>query len=149
MTQESALQEATYLVQHGLVWVHRILTPGQNQSEIASAVAFTRNSETVATISKVITSARWRRFGCAERLVRRVCKQYAICLCRGAKSNRYFHSLLLTKESVVLYVAHNNPGAAKVYRRVGFVGLDGMAVEGVDPWVETGFDRTQVQLGHW
>ena len=87
MTRAAALEEATYLVQHGLVWVHRILKPGQTHSEIASAVAYTRNSETIATISKVITSARWRRFGCAERLVRRVSKQYVLYLCREVKSN--------------------------------------------------------------
>lgn len=151
MTRASALQEAAYLVNNGLVWIHRILTPGQSQSEIASAVAFTRNSESIATVTKVITSVKWRRFGCAERLVRRVCRQYVLCLSREARSDRDFYSLLQTKESVVLYVAHNNPGAAKVYRRVGFVGLakEGPAVEGVDPWLEIGFDRSQVRLGHW
>jgi len=68
-----------------------------------------------------------------------------------AKSDRDLYSLLQTKENVVLYVAHDNPGAAKVYRRVGFVGLakDGPAVEGVDPWLEIGFEPSQVQLGHW
>ncbi len=60
-------------------------------------------------------------------------------------------SLLKTKESVVLYVAHNNPAAAKVYHRVGFVGLEPQAekVSGVDSWLELGFDRRRVVLGHW
>jgi hypothetical protein len=78
---ESALKEATYLVNNGLVWVHRIRKSGQSQSEIASIVAFTRNSKSVATISKVFTSPNWRRHGCAERLVRRVCKEYVLFLC--------------------------------------------------------------------
>lgn len=48
-------------------------------------------------------------------------------------------------------MAHDNPPANKVYRRVGFVGLDEVEVEveGVDPWVEIGFDRDIVELGHW
>lgn len=60
-------------------------------------------------------------------------------------------SLLRLKESVVLYVAHNNPTAAKVYHRVGFVGLseDEEPVEGVDSWLELGFDQEKVELGHW
>ena len=51
----------------------------------------------------------------------------------------------------MLYVAHNNPAAAGVYSRVGFVGFgpDSEPVEGVDSWLELGFDRKQVQLGHW
>jgi hypothetical protein len=67
------------------------------------------------------------------------------------ESDQNLHSLLLTKESVVLYVGHDNPGAAKVYHRVGFLGLAGNAdpVEGVDHWTEIGFDRTQVELGQW
>jgi ribosomal protein S18 acetylase RimI-like enzyme len=60
-------------------------------------------------------------------------------------------SLLKTKEAVVLYVAHDNQAAAKVYHRVGFVGLDGKdySAEGVEPWLEIGFDRDVVELGHW
>ena len=51
----------------------------------------------------------------------------------------------------MLYVAHNNPAAAKVYHRVGFVGLDPNEgpVAGVDNWLELGFDRNHVVLGHW
>jgi len=75
LTQASALRESTYLVNNNLVWVHRLRVPGQTQSELASVVAFTRNSESIATISKVFTNPKWRRLGCAERLVRRVCRQ--------------------------------------------------------------------------
>lgn len=58
--------------------------------------------------------------------------------------------LLLRKDKVVLYVGNTN-SAARVYSRVGFVGLDENSppVAGVDHWVEIGFDRDQVQLGHW
>lgn len=51
----------------------------------------------------------------------------------------------------MLYVAHDNVGAASVYKRVGFVGLgrDASSVDGVDRWLEIGFDRSRVQLGHW
>ena len=60
-------------------------------------------------------------------------------------------SLLTLKKTVVLYVANNNPAAAKVYSRVGFVGLgpESGPTEGVDQWLELGFDRQRVQLGHW
>ena len=61
--------------------------------------------------------------------------------------------MLTSKEQIALYVAHNNPGASKVYHRVGFSGLDAGsdAVEGVDyeNWTEIGFDRNVVELGHW
>ena len=66
--------------------------------------------------------------------------------------DRACDSLLSTegKESVVLYVAHGNHAANHVYRRVGFSGLGkGERVVDVDPWLEIGFDRTQVVLGHW
>ena len=51
----------------------------------------------------------------------------------------------------MLYVAHNNPAAAKVYDRVGFLGLGptSSSVPGVDSWLELGFDRAVVTLGHW
>ena len=54
------------------------------------------------------------------------------------------------KEMVVLYVAHNNPAAATVYSRVGFQGLqNGDNVPEVERWLELGFDRKCVDLGHW
>ncbi|KAJ7647819.1 hypothetical protein FB45DRAFT_209699 [Roridomyces roridus] len=134
LSSESALKEAALLIRNNLVWVHGIRRPDEEVEEIASIVAFTRNSETLATITKVFTNPRWRRRGCAERLVRRVCKH-----------------LFLTKQSIALYVAHNNPAATNVYHRVGFLGLaeGGAPVEAVDSWLEIGFDRSQVELGHW
>lgn len=59
--------------------------------------------------------------------------------------------LLETKHYVVLYVAHDN-SAARVYERVGFVGLGQgpqKNVPGVERWLEIGFDRSRVDLGHW
>ena len=56
------------------------------------------------------------------------------------------------REAVVLFVGCDNP-AARVYRRVGFQGLDtiidGTAVDNVNRWLEVGFDRKKVTLGHW
>lgn len=54
------------------------------------------------------------------------------------------------KEAIALYVGVENP-AAKVYQRVGFVGIgeNPTPAKGVDPWVEYGFDTAQVDLGHW
>jgi len=136
LTMEKALEEATQYYQNNQLWVHTIAIPGE-EPEIASIVVTSRESETVSTISKVYSNPKWRKRGCAQRLVRYVCKH------------------LLTKagkESVVLYVANDNVAAAKVYHRVGFVGLgendDGL-VDGVDQWVEVGFDRSKVKLGHW
>ena len=48
---------------------------------------------------------------------------------------------------VVLYVGHTN-SAARVYDRVGFVGLSGKPkVSGVEDWLELGFENTD--RGHW
>ncbi|KAJ7496685.1 hypothetical protein FB451DRAFT_1208378 [Mycena latifolia] len=134
LTHEGAIKEAATLIRNNQIWVHGIRRVGDLGDDIASIVAFTRNSDTVATISKVFTNPTWRRRGCAERLVRRVCKH-----------------LLATKQSIALYVAHNNPGAIHVYAKVGFLGLvDGAApVEGVDSWLELGLDRSKIELGHW
>ena len=57
------------------------------------------------------------------------------------------------REAVVLFVGCENR-AARVYRRVGFQGLDTIvngcsAVDNVDRWLEVGFDRKKVTLGHW
>ena len=51
---------------------------------------------------------------------------------------------------MVLFVGHDNP-AAKVYGRVGFVGLGENAepIEGIDPWLEVGLDQDVVHMGHW
>ncbi|KAF7362419.1 N-acetyltransferase domain-containing protein [Mycena venus] len=134
LSHESAIKEAATLIRNNQIWVHGIRLADDVHDDIASIVAFTRNSDNVATISKVFTNPTWRRRGCAERLVRRVCKH-----------------LLASKQSVALYVAHNNPAATHVYHRVGFLGLaDGAApVEGVDSWLEIGLDRSKIELGHW
>ena len=52
---------------------------------------------------------------------------------------------------MVLYVGHDNP-AANVYNRVGFVGLASGTqshYKHVENWLELGFDRKKVELGHW
>ncbi|KAJ7188934.1 hypothetical protein C8R46DRAFT_1157739 [Mycena filopes] len=133
LTHDAAIKEAAILIRSQQIWVHGMRFAGDVHDDIASIVAFTRNSENVATITKVFTNPAWRRRGCAERLVRRVCKH-----------------LLATKQSVALFVAHDNPAATKVYDRVGFLGLNGGApVEGVDSWLEIGLDRSKIELGHW
>lgn len=75
MTQDEAIEEATRLIRDGQLWVHEITARGQ-APELASIVAVTRTSETVAGITKVYTNPKWRQRGCAERLTRYVCKQY-------------------------------------------------------------------------
>ncbi|KAL1729491.1 acyl-CoA N-acyltransferase [Schizophyllum commune] len=120
-----ALREARLLITNKQVWVH-IIRDHTGREGIASLVAFTRNTDRVSAITKVYTNPDWRKLGCAERLVRRVCRHLLVE--QG-------------KDEVVLYVAHNNPAAAGVYRRVGF--------EGVDSWMEIGLDQSRVQLGHW
>ena len=56
------------------------------------------------------------------------------------------------RETVVLFVGCDNR-AARVYRRVGFQGLEtlanGSAVDNVNRWLEVGFDHKKVTLGHW
>ncbi|KAH0588675.1 hypothetical protein J132_02187 [Termitomyces sp. J132] len=135
LTEARAQQEAINLVEKGQVWVHEAKKLG-GEKEIASIVAFTRNSDRVAAITKVHTKERWLRNGYAKRLVHKVCEH----LLTGPNC----------KESVVLYVGNNNK-AARVYDHVGFVGLteDSQKVQGIDPWLELGFDREKVNLGHW
>lgn len=60
--------------------------------------------------------------------------------------------LLETKCYVVLYVAHDNPAAARAYEKVGFAGLRQGAETNnprVERWLELGFARDRVALGHW
>ena len=119
-----------------------------------SIVAFSRNTNTMATITKVYTHPDFRGQRRAERLVRAVCKECVILLRRDllARITYSICSLLLTKslDCVALFVGIGNK-AANVYRRVGFVGLDNSSPsEGAaDKWIEIGFDPNYVQLGHW
>jgi hypothetical protein len=41
--------------------------------------------------------------------------------------------------------------APKVYNRVGFIKLNEIdcSAEGIEPWLEVGFDRNMVKLGYW
>ncbi|KAF9502364.1 hypothetical protein BDN71DRAFT_1437953 [Pleurotus eryngii] len=136
LTWEGAMKEANYLIKHRKVWVHIGKRPGA-PDEIASICAVTRESDTVSSITKVYTSPNWRKMGCAGRLVSFVCE-----------------TLLKTKESVVLYVGHSNE-AQSVYARTGFMGLDNLRhsfqdrEDGMDNWLEIGFDKDKVDLGHW
>lgn len=78
LSSESALQEAQLLISKRQLWVHEIRYHGK-APEIASIVAVTRTSDTVAAITKVYTNRGWRQRGCAERLTRQVCKQCVLC----------------------------------------------------------------------
>ncbi|KAG0692642.1 hypothetical protein DFH29DRAFT_817308 [Suillus ampliporus] len=132
LTSEQASKEASLLIEQRQVWVYEIQEPS-GETDIASIVAVTRESNTVAAITKVYTSEKWARKGRAERLVRRVCRE-----------------LLKTHEQIVLYVGAKNR-AKSLYDRVGFQGLGegGPAIDGVEHWLEIGFDRAEVELGHW
>lgn len=57
-------------------------------------------------------------------------------------------SLLSSKETVALYVARDNTIANNVYRRVGFT-HNASVDSDMEPWLEIGFDRNAVVLGHW
>ncbi|KAI0721390.1 hypothetical protein C8T65DRAFT_601521 [Cerioporus squamosus] len=127
---EQAALEAELLVKKRQLWVHVLRRPGR-ESEIACIVAVTRITANVAGITKVFTGPRWRTRGCAERLTRHVCEH-----------------LLKTRDTVVLYVGHNNP-AGKVYERVGFVGFASRPYDRTESWKELGFDLDKVDLGHW
>lgn len=126
-----ALKEAEELVRNRQLWVY-YMTMSDGTQELASIVACTRTSENVAAITKVYTNLRCRSNGCAERLVRRVCE---------------FWLKEAGRQYVVLFVAHDNEPAEKVYNHVGFEGLRGRTAEGVEDWLEIGFSGTE--RGHW
>ncbi|KAG8929159.1 hypothetical protein FRC02_005928 [Tulasnella sp. 418] len=126
-----ALQEAREMIRNRQLWVYYI-TGDCGQQILASIVGCTRTSESVAAITKVYTNPMCRSRGYAERLVRRVCQ---------------FWLYEAGRSSVVLFVAHDNPAAEKVYHRVGFVGLCGHHDDRADDWLEVGFVGTD--RGHW
>lgn len=75
------MQEAKLLIQNNQIWVYEIRMYGR-EAQIASIVATTRVTETVAAITKVFTDEAWRSRGCAERLTRHVCEQWVLrCIC--------------------------------------------------------------------
>ncbi|PIL31699.1 hypothetical protein GSI_06402 [Ganoderma sinense ZZ0214-1] len=132
LSNENAIREATIMIQNNHLWVHEV-RPSDREPEIASIVAATRTTDTVAAITKVFTNPKWRSRGCAERLLRHVCQQ-----------------LLKEKATIILYVAHDNPAALSVYRNVGFVGFTPYSGGRMnESWKELGFDRSRVELGHW
>ncbi|KDR75524.1 hypothetical protein GALMADRAFT_68480 [Galerina marginata CBS 339.88] len=133
LSMEGAMLEANILLHKQEVFVYTVRYPDGSR-RIASIVATTRNTDTTATITKVFTHPDFRGRGCAERLVRWVCKKL----------------LAINIRYVVLFVGIENK-AAKVYQKVGFVGVGDNArpAHGVEPWLELGFDRNQVRLGHW
>ena len=73
LSRASSAKEATLLVRNNQVWVHEIQRDDE-PPELASIACTTRSSSTVTAITKVYTNPKWRKLGCAERLVRRVCK---------------------------------------------------------------------------
>lgn len=126
LTLDRARVEARELVAKRQLWVYEL------NGAITTICAVTRNTHRVSAITKVYTTPKWRRRGCAELLVRHVTAQ-----------------LLFEygKEKVVLYVGHDN-SAQKVYHRVGFAGLCGEPkIEGVEDSLELGFTGTA--RGHW
>ena len=66
---ERARVEARELISKRLVWVY------DAARDITTICAVTRNSHRVSAITKVYTTPRWRRQGCAEFLVREVTAQ--------------------------------------------------------------------------
>jgi len=125
LNNDKARFEAEEIISQGQMWVYEAM------GEIASICAATRNSETVSAITKVYTTPKWRRHGFAEHLVRRV-------------TQRLFE---IGKQTVVLYVGYGN-NAARVYDKVGFVGLSGQArPEGVEDSLELAFAGSD--RGHW
>jgi len=133
LSTEDAVKEARGYIANRQIYVYNVPAAKGDDVETASIVCATRTSQGVSAITKVYTNPKFRGQRCAEKLVRYVCQQ----LLYEQKRN-----------SVVLFVAHDNVAAEKVYDRVGFQGLCGKPrPEGVNDWIEIGFEDTE--LGHW
>ncbi|KAG9010300.1 hypothetical protein FRB94_010650 [Tulasnella sp. JGI-2019a] len=127
LSVEDSIKEANLYISQRQMYVYKI------EDAIASIVCVTRSSANVSAITKVYTNPHFRGQKCAEKLVRYVCQ-----VLLGE----------MGKREVVLFVAHDNKAAEKVYDRVGFQGLWGKPrPEGVNDWVEIGFEEAEV--GHW
>ncbi|KIM32322.1 hypothetical protein M408DRAFT_63256 [Serendipita vermifera MAFF 305830] len=128
LTPARAMQEAQYMIKNRSVSVYTI------DGIVTTIVAVTRVSASVAGMTKVYTTPIYRGRGCAEKLVAHVCRS----------------QLASGMESVVLFVGHTL-AAARVYHRVGFVGVGPAKSSSYTPdaenWLEIGFHGTT--LGHW
>ena len=149
-----ARKEAEVMINANQLWVYQLPTDlasgtTKNNTAIATIVAVTRSTPTVSAITKVYTNAAHRNRGCAEKLVAHVSNELLSTpiQTRGGcpKVDAYVQA---TKKahSVVLFVGHTLD-ATRVYRRVGFVGLDGSKGDGIEDWLELGFEGAN--LGHW
>ncbi|KAG8881142.1 hypothetical protein FRB97_009838 [Tulasnella sp. 331] len=116
-----ALKEAKEMIRNQQLWTYYIQTPNGGQV-LACIVACTRTTENVVAVNKVYTNLTCRSQGWLF----------------GQR-----------KDSVVLYVAHDNEPAERAYHRVGFGGLCGTptAEFEVEDWLEIGFKNTE--RGHW
>jgi len=126
LTLERGRIEARELIENGQVWVYNV------NDKCSTICAVARTTFQVSAITKVYTTPKFRKMGCAESLVRYVTRE----------------SLFEDKKtSVALYVGLQNK-AQRVYDRVGFAGLCGKEKpEGVEDSLELGFIGTN--KGHW
>ena len=74
LSEDKAAYEAMVMTRDNHLWVCEVKTPGRD-FELASIVATTRVTETVAAVTKVFTSPKWRSQGYAGQLMRFVCRQ--------------------------------------------------------------------------
>jgi len=126
MTLDQGRVEAHELIKNAQIWVYDV------NGQCSSICAVTRTTYNVSCITKVYTTPKFRRVGCAEHLVRHVT--------RGLLFDT-------ERDAVTLYVSHGN-NAQRVYDRVGFVGLCGNERPGgVEDSIELGFVGTT--RGHW
>jgi ribosomal protein S18 acetylase RimI-like enzyme len=174
LSLSQARKQAEGMIRAKQLWVYQLPANTYNASSsnasnravrstdtaVATIVAVTRSTPSVSAITKVYTDAAYRNHGYAEQLVAHVTSE----LLRKPVSDqaRYFQLEAQTpqpgkkQQSVILYVGHTLD-AARIYRRVGFVGLgedegsssvrQDVKVEGVEDWLELGFEGAS--LGHW
>ncbi|KAF9245809.1 hypothetical protein BU15DRAFT_40842 [Melanogaster broomeanus] len=134
LDDERAELEAKLLIENKQAWKRK------KTGTSACLVATTRESENVTAVTKVYAplSLEGPRLRCTT---------YASCLPRVEYRRRF------SKQQVVLYVGNSNELAAarRVYAKIGFQGIgspaESYAVEGVEKWLEIGFEATT--LGYW
>ncbi|KAG8684166.1 hypothetical protein FRC09_015567 [Ceratobasidium sp. 395] len=124
LNPRESLAQAQQLIRDKQLWIYET-RDAYNRPCIASMVASSRSSANVAAITKVYTLPAFRG------------RKYALRLVQWVTQHLLYRD---GKESVVLYVSHENP-AEKVYYRVGFTGLCGtQRPSAVEDWLEIGFE---------